>query len=628
MMKTSGPAAGRILCLLFCMGASVAGAFGFSFGQKSHEPRHANGSFSGVGPAPNAAANTVHPQHTFSYSVRRRSTPDGYSVNISSMRNGDPAQTQSYSFSSNPAGNQTPLQSYRPPTEPVHIPYLNDLPKMPQFPMAAPRPGQYPMAATGSGSPGVETHISEDSAFVDQPVIYTVRVVSQSHIKTLDVVIPQTDSVAVEQLEGPVTRSRMRVGGMPESVNEYRFALTPIKAGDISVPPIQVKGTFATSQPWYSAPPFNNDNGGGKGKTFRVSSGEPIKLKVKPADSSVQPWLPLESLQIKGQLESSGVIEAGQPVSLTITLTGTGLAGDQLPSIESQLKSNDYRVYRESSRTERELAGDKGALVGSRTETYTLVPMQGGDLPLPVLRVAWWNTGAGMAETSTLSLDALKVTGSVESTSSRSAGVAQSQLQPQPIAAFWIPLAVFLGAMFGYWSWAWMRSRVAGKTGLAVRKKLYPVFNRLKTPFERLKVSFERLRSMVKPFNLRQNLRYRLVMIMPPSMKLWFCSRCIQDENNPTEWCQMFKFLACKHLEIPHQTPLAEVGDRIVDVHRGTQPEQVREMLQDLDGAMYGGKPVDFEDWKKAFRHELRPRLFRRKRKDATASGELPALNP
>lgn len=627
-MKSAGPVTGWALCLLLCMGTSVAQAFGFSFGSKSHEPRQANAPFMGGGPLPAMGAKQIGSQHTFSYSVRRRSTPEGYSVNISSVRNGGPVQTQSYNFSSNPSGNPPSLQSYRPPSEPVRISALDDLPKTLQFPIAAPWQGQYPTAATGSGSPSVETDISEESAFVDQPVIYTVRVVSHSPIKTLDVVLPQTDSVAVEKLEGPVTSSRMRVGGLPETVNEYRFALTPVRAGDISVAPVQVKGTFAASQPWYNAAPFSSGGEGAEGKTFRVSAEDPIMLEVLPANDSVRPWLPLESLQIRGELESADVIEPGKPVLLTITLTGSGLAGDQLPSVESQLKSEDYRIYRESSRTDRVLAGDKGSLVGSRTETYTLVPMHGGDLSLPVLRVSWWNTGAAMAETSTLSLDALKVTGSVESTSSHGAAVVQSKLRSQPLGALWFPLAVFFGAMFGYWSWAWMRSRTAGRTVPAVRKRLYPVFNRLKIPFERAKVSIERLQYTLKPFNLKQKLRYRLVMIMPPSMKLWFCSRCIQDEDNPTEWCQMFKFLACKHLDIPHQTPLSELGDRIVDVHGGTKPERVRGMLQDLDGAMYGGKPVDFDDWKRTFRQELRPRPFRRKKQGAVVSDGLPALNP
>jgi hypothetical protein len=616
MMKSVGPARAQILCLVLGMVASgVVAAFGMSMGSAPRDSTRARGMPPDFGMPGNPGLERNRGQHTFSYQVHRSSSPNGYSISYSSSQNGIQSPPQTYSFSTTRNNSPAPFQSYRPAATPTHISAARDFPGMMQYPMAAPR---------GGASPWIETELSEAGPFVDQPVIYTVRVVSTTNIKTLDPILPRTGGVVIEELEGPVTRSRTRAGGSPEIVNEYRFTFTPIKSGTVNVPPIQMKGTMAAAQPWYNAPGLGNAQPGGSGQGFSVSSGKPVTLEVKSAKGAVQPWLPLDALQIKGQLDSNSSIKEGQPVSLTVELSAVGAAGDQLPSIESQLKGADVRVYRESSRTERELSGDKMSLVGRRIETYTLVPLHGGDLHLPVLRVAWWNTGADKVETTTLALDGLGVSGSVES----SGVYASPPVFPRAdsSAAFWIPLTTFLGALFGYWSWAWYHAR------RRTRGRLLPSIGKLMQPLQpvaaRLGGQLGRLPQLVSLAGVQQRVRYWLVMAMPAPMKLWFCSRCIQQESNPTEWCKMFKFLACKHLQVPHQTPLQDIGDRIVDVHRGTRPERVHAMLEELDGAMYGDKPLDFEVWKKAFRRELRPRLFGRRKRASLSDRGLPALNP
>lgn len=618
-MKSVGPARAQTLCLVLGMVTSgVVAAFGMSIGSAPRDPGRARGMPPDFGMSDNPALERNRGQHTFSYQVHRSTSPNGYTINFSSSQNGVQAPPQTYSFSSARNNSPAPFQSYRPASTPTHISAAKDFPGMMQYPMATPR---------GSASPRIETELSQAGPFVDQPVIYMVRVVSSTNIKTLDPILPRTTGVVIEELEGPVTRSRMRAGGLPEIVSEYRFTFTPIKAGTVNVPPIQMKGTMAAAQPWYNGPGLGNAQPGGNGQSFNVSSGKPVTLEVKSANGAVQPWLPLDALQIKGHLDSNRAIKEGQPVSLTVELSAVGAAGDQLPSIESQLKGADFRVYRESSRTERELSGDKTSLVGRRIETYTLVPLHDGDLQLPVLRVAWWNMGADKAETTTLALDGLGVSGSAQG----SGVYASPPMFPRAdsSAAFWIPLATFLGAIFGYWSWAWYhaRRRTRGRLLPSIGKlmqPLKPVAGRLGGRLGRL----GRLPGLFSLANGKQRVRYWLVMAMPAPMKLWLCSRCIQQESDPTEWCKMFKFLACKHLQVPHQTPLQDIGDRIVDVHRGTRPERVHTMLEELDGAMYGDKPLDFEVWKKAFRRELRPRLFGRRKRTSLSERGLPALNP
>lgn len=59
------------------------------------------------------------------------------------------------------------------------------------------------------------------------------------------------------------------------------------------------------------------------------------------------------------------------------------------------------------------------------------------------------------------------------------------------------------------------------------------------------------------------------------------------------------------------------------------EPAKVRALVQTMDNAIYGAGPLDFAMWKKDFRRQLRPRLYRSRRSRLRrAKKALPALNP
>ena len=92
----------------------------------------------------------------------------------------------------------------------------------------------------------------------------------------------------------------------------------------------------------------------------------------------------------------------------------------------------------------------------------------------------------------------------------------------------------------------------------------------------------------------------------------------------------LLKFLSAKHLGISAQLPLPQLGEEIVrHAARRADPTRVRELMVELDDALYGGKPIaNFAAWKRVFRRETRPRLFARRRRGGPRSHDLPALNP
>ncbi len=133
----------------------------------------------------------------------------------------------------------------------------------------------------------------------------------------------------------------------------------------MEIPPIGVTGTF--------------DGRSGK-QEFNVKSAQPLTLQVKPSDPSSTPWLPLETLSLKAKLPPNLRAAAGQPLRLTIEMRAVGSSGSQLPSLEKQLQSPAFRIYREQNHSETKLLKKSDKIIGSRTESFTLVPQYGGEL--------------------------------------------------------------------------------------------------------------------------------------------------------------------------------------------------------------------------------------------------------
>ncbi len=468
----------------------------------------------------------------------------------------------------------------------------------------------------GSDRPRIQAHLTgSDRPYVDQPVIYQVDVLSRGGATILNPVLPATDAAVIEQVEGPLTTTQTLAGGYREVVNSYRFAITPLQAGEVRLPAIGMKGRLAATAGWPGRL-------GGE-RAFDIRVAQPLALNVRPAQPVAGPWLPLAALRLHGELARVEDVAAGEPLSVTVVQEAVGVGGDALPSVEPQLKEGDYRIYRESTRTERHLSKDGTRLYGRRTETFTLVPLHGGELRLPVVRIAWWNTTTDRPQTATLALDSLVVAGAPDAPPGVSVPAAKGG------SLYWLVLAAALGAMLGSWLWLWAREKGLGRRLLAGPRRFgRALAERLGPPLRRRGHGLYMLwRHLLTPGHFWQNLRYRLVLIMPARVKLWMCSRCIQQEEDPGDWCELFKFLACKHLKVPHQTPLREIADRIVDVHGGVEPSRLHGLVRELDGALYGGRTLDFRAWKTAFRRELRPRLFRRRRGQGRRQ-HLPSLNP
>jgi len=511
-----------------------------------------------------------------------------------------------------PPQSQAPAYQPRQPTYQPQVPaYQTSQPAQPRTPAFQPQQRSWPGApatsyskpapqASRPAAPQIKVQLSDRRPYIQQTLILTLEVISDTNLATLQPKLPGIGSLVFSQLDGPETLSRRR-GDKTEIVNRYHYAVTPLLAGEVSIPAIHVSGTMS-----------------GRSDRFEIASPASILLQVQPAVPGIEPWLPLHGLILQSYLKGAEQPVAGSPLNMVVDISAIGASGGQLPSFERYLKNRDFHVYREKSDIEGRISSDGRFLLGHRTEVFTLVPQHGGKVQIPELRINWWNVDTQRAESTTVPIRQLVARGEP--------GSLEEKLDILSLSSgdlmLWIPLIGLFTVTIGFWILAWLRHKpfirvveeeIRGVSGFSIRR-------------------FRDFLIWLAPIRRLQRLRQLFVRSLPRSFRLWFCVRVVDGEDDPEVWAYMLKFLANKHLGLPAQLPLQDLGRRLSKIHPRSDPKTMDTLMQELDNALYGGGSIDFPAWKKRFRRQLRPSWIPSHGTGGTTPRNvrqrLPALNP
>lgn len=501
------------------------------------------------------------------------------------------------------------------------------------------RQGQ-PQPAQASQPPRIEEALSSSQPYAQESVIYTVRIVSGENINTVDVTLPASDAVIFKKLDGPLARVRTSRGGRQEIVNEFHYALTPLRAGSVSLSPIAISGTLAGGY------------GPSRSQEFEIRGSHTLQLQVKPMVPGVQPWLPLQHLALRTEVQGAEELAPGKPFTLLVEMFAVGTTGSQLPSLERQLDSSQFRVYREQTKTTEEVTPDGRQLQGTRKESFTLVPQQGGKLHVPELRIAWWNVNTGNVQYASVPTQPLGSGGLFSA--ARYALTDGTFFPAGSSSVFWIPVAGIFGLLIGYWLAVGLRGRSGEEAGpsplapLLLRLRVWagllwrrfgPALGRLQEPTAAAAQSlgpavgeighqFAVVLRKLSPAPYWRRFRDAFVQTLPRSLRLWFCVRRAAKEEDPSAWCRSLKATGTSHLGLSSQAPLARIAEGVIAVQPNADPERVRNLMRNLDAAIYGGESLDFARWKHDFAQQLRPRFGLGRNHGQKRRGGLPDLNP
>jgi hypothetical protein len=239
--------------------------------------------------------------------------------------------------------------------------------------------------------------------------------------------------------------------GETYSVLERSILLAPREAGEWQIQPASFRGSVA-------APPPGEPYGLTGATRYLYRAGNPLKLQVRelPAGMDAVHWLPARQLEMKLQWEQRHEpLTAGASLGLSIDLQATGLAGESLPADLLSRESGQYRIYADQAKRSTRVEGPPGdeVLMGRLQQRYAIVFEQAGEITLPALALAWWDTGQDRARVARVESTTLTISAPAVSVDPQR-GVAAAATGAQPLR--WLALALAGLVVFGL---AWIARR-------------------------------------------------------------------------------------------------------------------------------------------------------------------------
>lgn len=243
------------------------------------------------------------------------------------------------------------------------------------------------------------TEVSDEHPYVNQQVIYTVKLYYNRRLLDADYQTPEiNDGLLVPLGEG--RRYQKSINGIAYAVEEQQYALFPQKSGPLKIKPPVYNALVADVIPRRASV---------KAKT--------TTLMVKPAPANAGTnWFPAKQVQLTESYDEPSLrLKQGDTLTRTITVQATGAAAQLMPRLNLQ-KSDEYSIYPEKPVEKTTLQADN--LVGTTTLKVTYLLNKSGKIVIPELKLPWFNTVTHRAVVATLPARTLNVASLGDSTQS------------------------------------------------------------------------------------------------------------------------------------------------------------------------------------------------------------------
>ncbi|MFP4085705.1 MAG: BatD family protein [Desulfobacteraceae bacterium] len=241
--------------------------------------------------------------------------------------------------------------------------------------------------------------LSTTQAFVEQQVLYTLKLYLRERVSDLSLTLPETDHLTFRELGKP-TEYRRTFEGRQYGVVEIRYALTPATKGTFDIAPSRIDLTVYDASQQRSRglfnDPFFDDPFFRRGRP-RVLRSEALRLKVRELP---QKGRPPDFSGLVGMLHMEASltpahIRLGESATLTVKLTGTGNV-NRMPDLRLP-EITDIKVYAdEPSFT---MKPQKTGLRGVKEMKWALVPEREGNYQIPALRGSFFDAAKAQYQT-------------------------------------------------------------------------------------------------------------------------------------------------------------------------------------------------------------------------------------
>jgi len=231
-----------------------------------------------------------------------------------------------------------------------------------------------------------ETLLDKNSVYVQEQALLTLRLytsVPMNNFAFDELAVPGAQLIKVAE-----SQYQKEIDGQQYIVLETRYAIFADSSSTLEIPAIQYRGVIADRNARNSGSIFRQR---GRQAYFN-SEARQLQVKPMPSNSPLQHWLPGKGLGLQERWSNpTSDITLGEPLTRTITITGQGLMGSQLPPLQIP-NSKNYKLYPDQAQMEDTLS--EAGVVGKRIESIAIVPTQVGSITLPDITVGWWDTKA------------------------------------------------------------------------------------------------------------------------------------------------------------------------------------------------------------------------------------------
>ncbi|BFT30931.1 BatD family protein [Alteromonas sp. D210916BOD_24] len=238
----------------------------------------------------------------------------------------------------------------------------------------------------------VTTDIDLKEAYLNQQLLYTVKLYLSSNIERGSLQAPEMQNAEITQL-GDDKQYTDIVNGKRYQIIERQFAVVP-----------QASGEFTLRGPIFSGEvmaPNTNQRFGFFNRTQQVNRvGPDITVTIKPIPQGIgYPWLPSEMVRVDEEWPQGDNFIAGEPVTRIITLTALGVVEEQLPEIPEFYPPN-FKLYPDQSNTT--TVEKDQHLISQRQTSLAIIPTEAGSFVLPEITIPWFNTLTEKTEYATI----------------------------------------------------------------------------------------------------------------------------------------------------------------------------------------------------------------------------------
>jgi len=215
--------------------------------------------------------------------------------------------------------------------------------------------------------------VNENSPYLHQEVIYTVRLLSRQQMVNVRYHHPHADDAIVFPL-GEGRQYETTINGELYHVDEQQYAIFPQKSGTLLIVPPSLEAIVYVSTP----------------KQIALRA-RPVTLQVHPLpkNQTLQGWLPSKLVRLRETYDQPNAsLVQGTTLIRTIHLQAQGLVAKLLPRLSFE-QSNTFSAYPGTPEIQNDIK--QGELWGQVTQTISYVLTEPGVVELPAIRVPWFN---------------------------------------------------------------------------------------------------------------------------------------------------------------------------------------------------------------------------------------------